>query len=149
MRRLEETQALISSDPRADASSSLHSGALKAVFEGKIDEAIALCRQALNLTPSEEIFQLLSRCYAQKNQLDDALDALHQTVRLAGDQTNYKTYFQLGTLYYKIGQLNHAVKAYRQSIRLNSQEDVRIYHKMDLYGAIQAYQKALELTTGE
>jgi tetratricopeptide (TPR) repeat protein len=147
LRYLEETQALVSASPHAaaDAPSPLYLRALKASFEGRIDEAIVFCRQALDLDPSEEIFYLLNHCYEKKGQLDKALEALHQAVLIAGDQVSYRTYFQLGTLYHRTGQFDQAVIAYRHSIRLHSQEAVKLYKKNDIEGAIQAYQKALEV----
>ena len=77
--------------------------------------------------------------------MDKALEALHQAVLIAGDQVSYRTYFQLGTLYHRTGQFDQAVIAYRHSIRLHSQEAVKLYKKNDIEGAIQAYQKALEV----
>jgi len=133
----------------ADTPSPLYLRALKTSFEGRIDEAIVLCRQVIDLNPSEEIFYLLNRCYQKKGQLGKALEALHQAVRIADDQVSYKTYFQLGTLYHRTGQFDQAVIAYRHSIHLHSREEIKLYKKNDIEGAIQAYQKALEVATDQ
>ena len=154
LQRLEETQSLLPSDSHVDtdAPSALYLNALRTASEGRIDEAIKLCQQALDLKPSGEIFHLLSHCYAEKDQLDDALEALHQAMHLMGDQVSYRTYFQLGTLYYRTGQFEQAVAAYRQSIRLDSQ-DFEPYADLGtalmelgrLEEAEQAYRQALAI----
>ena len=67
----------------------------------------------------------------------------------AGDQVSYKTYFQLGTLYHRTGQFDQAVIAYRHSIHLHSREGIKLYKKNDIEGAIQAYQKTLEVAPNQ
>ena len=124
LERWEDAQALVQPHHQAsrDDPSVLYLNALRAIFEEEIDEAIALCQQALDLRPSGDVFYLLSHCYVEKNQLDDALEALHEAVRLMGDKTTYRTHFQLGTLYYRLGEFDRAVDAYRRAIHLFPQD---------------------------
>lgn len=81
--------------------------------------------------------------YAQlliaQNDWADAEQALLQAIRRGDEQTSWRAYYNLGNLYYGVGEYNHAIEAYQESLLLNPQSDNARYNlELALRRAVQS-----------
>ena len=128
-KRWEEAGSLAQTNLQAHAEdpSLLYLNALASISAGKIDEAIALCRQALRIRPNGNIFYLLSYCYLEKRQSlgqsylqedwhEQDLEVFRRMLDLDLQQADGEMYARIGGLFNEIGELDNSVRAYRKAL---------------------------------
>lgn len=74
-----------------------------------------------------------------QNDWTDAEQALLQAIRRGDEYTSWRAYYNLGNLYYGIGEYNRAISAYQEALRLNPQSDNARYNlELALRRAVQS-----------
>lgn len=74
-----------------------------------------------------------------QNDWADAEQALLQAIRRGDEQTSWRAYYNLGNLYYGVGEYTRAIEAYQEALRLNPQADNARYNlELALRRAIQS-----------
>lgn len=74
-----------------------------------------------------------------QNDWTDAEYALLQAIRRGDEQISWRAYYNLGNLYYGVGEYNRAIVAYQESLRLNPQSDNARYNlELALRRAVQS-----------
>ncbi|MEG3961743.1 tetratricopeptide repeat protein, partial [Microcoleus sp. S36b_A2] len=86
--------------------------------QGRLDEAIAAYRPAIQINPNDaEAHRNLGLALQQQGRLDEAIAAYRQAIKI---DTNYaEAYKNLGWILQEQGRLEEASAAYRQAIQLN------------------------------
>jgi len=74
-----------------------------------------------------------------QNNWTDAEYALLQAIRRGDEQTSWRAYYNLGNLYYGVGEYNRAIETYQEALRLNPQSDNARYNlELALRRAVQS-----------
>lgn len=77
--------------------------------EGKIEEAVLLFQEAIHCDPSyADAYQALAMCYAEKGDLDNAIETAKRLAAIAPDDTLVHT--SLSMFYQKKGMIDEAEK---------------------------------------
>jgi tetratricopeptide (TPR) repeat protein len=125
--------------------------ALQHYQEGRLDEALFICRDILRIQPDYlEAVHLLAMLYYQRRDYDRAVSAIRTILHRAPD--DYYAFFLLGNISQEQGNLEKAAAFFEKSIKLNpSFADACynlaiIFEKTDrLDRALISYRKALSL----
>ena len=102
----------------------LYAKALALRLEGKVDEAIIACNEALTSVQTAELFFLLGDCYEHEQMPDRALEAYRQSASL--NPNNSGIFHHLGRVVLAQGDTVSAIEAFERAAQLESQ-DVNIY----------------------
>ncbi len=74
-----------------------------------------------------------------QNNWTDAEQALLQAIRRGDENVSWRAYYNLGNLYYGIGEYTRAIEAYQESLRLHPQSDNTRYNlELALRRAVQS-----------
>lgn len=119
--------------------------------QGKLDEAEAVYRQLLEMTPEHtDLLHLLGMIALQKKSFDSAIDLLYKAVRLAPDSVAYE--FTLAQALQDSGHPKEALEHYKAVLAKNDTY-AETYHNMgiifrfqgDLDEARRLFQKAIDM----
>ena len=119
--------------------------------QGQLSEAIACCRQALNLQPDwAPIYVTLANIVQAQGQISEAISLYYRAIELNPDLP--QAHLNLGSMFYRQGKLEEAIASYRKAIHLqpylapaywNLAKVLQKLGKLD--EAIASEKKALEL----
>ena len=118
--------------------------------EGKLEEAIACYRQAIELNPDNYSYHYqLGSLLRQQNRLEQAIGSFRRAIALNNDSWSYHA---LGEIYNHLQDFATAIGYYQQAIKLNPDFSwsyynlARIFHQQkQLKLAQNYYQQAIEL----
>lgn len=89
-------------------------------FAGAIDEAIALCKKAIQLDPDFGNPYNDIGCYLiQKGDVDAAIPWLEQAKAAKRYEPRQFPYMNLGRIYLKKGHLQHAITEFKSALRID------------------------------
>ncbi len=99
----------------------------RAYYDGNYDSALAAYQAAQVAAPDRpEPYYNAAAAYIGDNQLNPAIDALHQALKTADSDLAVRAYHNLGLAYYELGMYAEAIEAYQAGLRLNpDDEDLR------------------------
>ena len=123
--------------------------------DGQVDAAITHYKKAIELTPGDgRVYQELGQLYLRKNDLEAAEKAFQEALQYAAhDGERHNIERQLMTLYRRQGKLEEILKEAEAKGTLTFElqmEQARNYSNQGkLDEAVNAYKKALEMTTRE
>jgi len=133
-----------------DPNTVYYSTALALKIEGKTDQAIATCQQALRLQPTAEIFSLLGDCYEQSGQFNQAQKAYQESI--LRDPDNHQLHLRLANVFQTAGDKTAAIAALEKAMRLKPDDPTIHYNLGNLYyrdrrfaRAADAYREAIRL----
>ncbi len=111
--------------------------------EGRLDEALAACRQALAIKPDQiEANHNLGTVYARKGMAEEAIASYKQALALRPRYA--KAYFNIGVLLYQKGDLEGAVDAYKQALAISPYYAEARKNLGMAYSAMGRFQEAIE-----
>lgn len=119
--------------------------------QGKLDEAIVMYRQAIQLDPDFAVaYSNLAQALNDQGKIDEAIAACRQAIQL---DPNFATaHNNLGFAFYKQGELDKAIAAYRQAIQLDpnlatahSNLGVALRRQGKIDEAVMACRRAIQL----
>lgn len=85
---------------------------------GKIDEAIAIDKEAIRLKPdSDNTHNNLGFALLMKGDIDLAISHFNEAIKLKSEHSGF--HHNLGTAYFKQGRLDEAIKEYLSALRIN------------------------------
>ncbi len=82
------------------------------VRQGKLEEAIAVSRRLIELSPREEYYQQLGEVLGKLSNWDEAIACYHRAIEL--NPNYYDTYYHLGEVLTQQGKINEATRIYHQ-----------------------------------
>ena len=140
-----------------DAEVGVHYSRLAKLYaaDGQVDAAITHYKKAIELTPGDgRVYQELGQLYLRKNDLEAAEKAFQEALQYAAhDGERHNIERQLMTLYRRQGKLEEILKEAEAKGTLTFElqmEQARNYSNQGkLDEAVNAYKKALEMTTRE
>jgi eukaryotic-like serine/threonine-protein kinase len=145
---IDELQRALALQPNYDDARRELGNALAA--KGRIDEAVAEYRKAIELRPNFwGHYSFLGLNLYRAARYDEAIDTFKKVIELQPD--NYIGYQQLGTVYQTIGRDDDALENYKKAIAIRPSAQAYtnvgtlLHARRDYAGAIDAYQKSLEL----
>jgi tetratricopeptide (TPR) repeat protein len=130
----------------------LISSAVSYIRQGKLDGALDLLKQAVQINPySAEAYDRLARVYTGKGLLTEAVQQFNRAIQLYPYEASY--YEGLGVAYHKMGLLDKSIQSYEKAKDLNPDNPSMCYYQLGaLYGekglldeAILWYERALAL----
>lgn len=97
------------------------------VREGLYDSAIRSYQSAQVMEPDNGLLYFnASSAYARSDRIDEAQAALDQAIQRGDDQLASAAYYNLGNLYFQLGDYEAAIEAYQEALRRNpNNEDAR------------------------
>ncbi|MGB3514575.1 MAG: tetratricopeptide repeat protein [Microcoleaceae cyanobacterium] len=85
--------------------------------QGQLKEAIAYCRQALNLQPDwAPTYVTLANILQAQGQISEAIKLYYRAIQLNPDLA--QAHVNLGSMFYRQGKLEEAIASYRKAIHL-------------------------------
>lgn len=114
--------------------------------QGKLDDAVNLAREAIDLAPrSSECFSILGIALAAQGNNEDATVALQTAIRNSPYSAQH--YYNLGLHYYALGQKTDAYSMAQEAVRnqskhKNSNELLKVLEK-ELHQEVAPYQASL------
>ena len=119
-------------------------------LQGKVDEAIALCRETIAKHPTDDLFALLGECYEHQGDLEQARQVYQQCLNLF---PNYLPVRQrLAGLNILGSDRPSAIAALEKAVQLDPEQAINHYNLGNLYystknldRAAAAYQEAIRL----
>jgi cytochrome c-type biogenesis protein CcmH/NrfG len=119
--------------------------------EGKLEEAIALYRQAIEIKPDEYYhYYCLGLLLIEAKQIDKAIECYRQALEL--NPTKALIYYQLALIFHKKNQFTDAIAYYHQAIDLEPNNadfycflGEALFKNNQLEAAIIAHQKVIEI----
>lgn len=123
---------LAPSDARAQAEVAAVRAGNHALAAGRVDDAIAAYRLALELEPASAISRFnLGTALAAANQPDAAIETLALAVEgFAEGRGKAVAHYNLGNALARAGRLDDALASYRASLRLRADEDARFNYSL-------------------
>jgi len=124
---------------------------LEAVAGEKLDDAIAICREASIRDPASVWpFEMLGDLFQRMGCTEKAIAALERAVELS--TPNARLFHALGTLYYRTGAFRKAIRTFRQALELEPSRSETHYlkglaefHAGLTRPAIQSFSRAIDL----
>lgn len=115
----------------------------KLIAEGKLEEAVALYRQAIAQRPNFAwYYYALGATLSKKGSLDEAITAYHQAVELNSLSPLFQ--YHLGQALHKHGELNNALICYRKAVEINENFADAFYSLAQLKFQLDDFDKAIE-----
>ncbi|MEM1168732.1 MAG: tetratricopeptide repeat protein [Cyanobacteria bacterium P01_H01_bin.35] len=119
--------------------------------QGQLSEAIACCREALNLQPNwPPTYVTLANILQAQGKISEAISLYYRAIEFNPDLS--QAHVNLGSMFYRQGKLEEAIACYRKAIQLQPEMAVaywnlaQVWQKMGKSDeAIASQQKALEL----
>ncbi|MDJ0556360.1 MAG: tetratricopeptide repeat protein [Microcoleaceae cyanobacterium MO_207.B10] len=119
--------------------------------QGELSEAIACCRQALNLQPNwAPTYVTLANIFQAQGQISEAINIYYKAIELNPNLA--QAHVNLGSMFYRQGRLEEAIASYRKAIQLQPNMApaywnlARVLQQLDKEDeAIASQQKALAL----
>jgi tetratricopeptide (TPR) repeat protein len=94
---------------------------------GLLDEAEALCEEALRLKPElVSGYYPRSQIYQYRGQLVEAEEMARECIRI--DPQNHMSHFTLGFFYTSIGEQARAIPSWEEAVRLNPDDRVNLWN---------------------
>jgi len=130
----------------------LVSSAVSYIRQGKLNRALDLLKQALEINPyCADAYDRLARVYTGKGLLTEAVEQFNKAIQLYPHEASY--YQGLGIAYHKMGFLDESIQCYQKAKDLNPDNPSMCYYQLGaLYGqkgildeAIICYERALAL----
>ena len=140
-----------------DAENGIHYARLAQLYgsNGQIEDAITNYKKAIELSPGDaQTYERLGRLYLRNSRLDDAEKAFNEALKyVAQDGQRQNIERQLMQIYQRKGKLDEFLKDAEERGALTFAMQQEIARDLDSQGkldeAVKAYEKALQLTTGE
>jgi tetratricopeptide (TPR) repeat protein len=89
--------------------------------EGKHDEAIKECQEALSIDPNHaNAHCILGLVYYTKGKHDEAIEEYQKALRI--DPNGWLFHYNLGVAYYAQGRYDEAIAEYRETLRINQND---------------------------
>ena len=119
--------------------------------QGQFSEAIACCRQALDLQPDwPPIYVTLANIFQAQGQISEAINLYYQAIELNPDLP--EAHVNLGSMFYRQGHFPEAIASYRRAIQLKPDMAPAYWNLAKVWQqlgkseeAVSSQQKALEL----
>ena len=119
--------------------------------ENETEAALALALEALEVKPLTELYYLISFCYNQLGQYEQAADTLKEGIHRKGTGISSATYQRLADYYQKSARFDDAVDAYRTALDLDP-DNLELYTQIGLIlhtykdreAAVQFYRQTLQ-----
>lgn len=119
--------------------------------QGQLSEAIACCRQSLNLQPNwASTYVTLANIIQAQGKISEAINLYHRAIELNPELS--QAHVNLGSMFYRQGKLDEAIACYRKAIQLRPDMAVAYWNLAKVWEqvgkldeAIASQEKALEL----
>ncbi|OPX75872.1 MAG: lipoprotein NlpI [Methanoregulaceae archaeon PtaB.Bin152] len=126
----------------AEDANTLYQQALDLYYQGKLDDALALCGKSLNLNPkASSSWNLKGMILDDLGRYQDALDAYNEAIRLK--PTSYVAYNNKGNTLKHMLRYDEAVQAYDEALKINPSYTYAYYNKGNLLSLIGKYADAI------
>ncbi|MBW4593151.1 MAG: tetratricopeptide repeat protein, partial [Brasilonema angustatum HA4187-MV1] len=119
--------------------------------QGKLDQAIASYRKALQIDPNDrDAHNNLGNALYEQGKLDQAIASYRKALQI--DPNDPNAHYNLGNALYEQGKLDQAIASYRKALQINPNDayahnnlGLALYEQGKLDQAIASYRKALQI----
>jgi Tfp pilus assembly protein PilF len=88
-------------------------------FQGKVDEAIAECKRAIEVDPDfGNPYNDIGAYLISLGRFDEAVPWLERAIRAPRYEPRHYPYFNLGRVYYAKGEINRARQYFQEALRI-------------------------------
>jgi Tfp pilus assembly protein PilF len=89
-------------------------------FQGKVDEAIAECKRAIEVDPDfGNPYNDIGAYLISLGRFDEAVPWLERAIRAPRYEPRHYPYFNLGRVYYAKGEINRARQYFQEALRID------------------------------